>query len=494
MPSSDADANSDVISSVIAYSSLSAIDSMTSYIHSGTIETGTLSFSYSVSEDISDYSVIDKINYLYEQGDITEEEKIIYYCDLASPSCEIEFELECGNVLYDEITAYADSTDVISDEVSAAITEAVSSTNPPSYTDYVLAQVGSYFFKIYYNPSEGMTASVANKVADEVKSICSYFVINNGFNEVIMYDTSTYYYLIYLVPDDYMSANGLTVYTTSSGRATGSSYICMKYSRAEVDVSKYGVTLAHEFMHAIMATYGTIALDEALWFNESFASMSGLVYYGESTDWHNSFVSDYLDHCYTSLYNTDYTYMSYGSLVYPLYIYEYLGGWDAIQTIYEGLEDASTVYEAISCLDAYGKIFLAASARNYDVGYYYSDYNPNWGSVPTLKITVPSSTESLSTTLSVNPMACRYRTFSSSTSRGTVYFSIQNVTGNSGIAVDKIRIDTLDIPHITTISTSFSKVTVSQASFGATYPTVVFDIFNTNTSGSSNSCKISFST
>ncbi|MCD7776602.1 MAG: hypothetical protein LUH54_04440 [Firmicutes bacterium] len=186
--------------------------------------------------------------------------------------------------------------------------------------------------------------------------------------------------------------------------------------------------------------------------------------------------------------------MSYGSLVYPLYIYEYLGGWDAIQTIYEGLEDASTVYEAISCLDAYGKIFLAASARNYDVGYYYSDYNPNWGSVPTLKITVPSSTESLSTTLSVNLMACRYRTFSSSTSRGTVYFSIQNVTGNSGIAVDKIRIDTLDIPHITTISTSFSKVTVSQASFGATYPTVVFDIFNTNTSGSSNSCKISFST
>lgn len=59
--------------------------------------------------------------------------------------------------------------------------------------------------------------------------------------------------------------------------------------------------------------------------------------------------------------------------------------------------------------------------------------------------------------------------------------------------VDRIKVDSSDTTYISTITTNLSKITVSQSTFGSVYPKVVFDIFNTNTSGSSNSCKISFS-
>ncbi|MCD7831024.1 MAG: hypothetical protein LUI01_01970 [Firmicutes bacterium] len=482
-PSSDADTSSGAAGSVTAYSSLGAIDSMTSYIHSGTIETGTLSFSYSVSEDISDYSVIDKINYLYEQGDITEEEKIIYYCDLASPSCEIEFELECGNVLYDEITAYADSTDEISDEVSAAIAEATND-DPPSYTDYVLAQTGSYHFKIYYDPSEGMTASVAEKVADEVESICSYFVITNGFNAVKMMDTSTYYYLIYLVPDDYMSASGRTIYTynSSTNRTTGSSYICLLYSRVKDD--DYAVTLAHEFMHAIMVTYSVFSGNSSKWFRESFASMSGLVYYDEYTSWYDNDVSNYLANCYRSIY-TSISYMYYGSLVYPLYIYEYLGGWSAIKSIYNELAAADTVYDAItnSSYVSSNKIaFREMAKRNYYPKEFYNYASENWC---TTNINKNRELKTY-TDLAILPMACQYQQYSSTTNLGTLTCTIEVTSDSySGLYLCAIEETSSGTISFSNINSNFDKTTYTVSNFGSSVQKLTLLFVNVNTSGSS---------
>ncbi|MCD7944015.1 MAG: hypothetical protein LUH43_03880, partial [Clostridia bacterium] len=340
-----------------------------------------------------------------------------------------------------------------------------------------------------------MTASVAEKVADEVESICSYFVITNGFNAVKMMDTSTYYYLIYLVPDDYMSENGRTTYTyyTSTNRSTGSSYICMKYSRAEGDVSEYGVTLAHEFMHAIMATYSVFSGDDANWFRESFASMSAMVYYGKSTDLYNDYVTSYLANCEKSIYSTSDSYIPYGALLYPLYIYEYLGGWDAIKSIYNELADADTVYEAItnsSYTTTYQLVFREMAKRNYKPIDYYPYATSSWGTAKIYSATMGSTSG-----FGIAPMACNYRRYTSTENVGTVYFTSHISSGDgTGLMLACIRESASGAISLSNIAVDFSKVTVAQSNFGSTIQKVTLLFLNYNTSGSYIICSIDTST
>ncbi|MCD7747867.1 MAG: hypothetical protein LUI61_05980 [Firmicutes bacterium] len=482
-PSSDADTSSGAAGYVTAYSSLGAIDSMTSYIHSGTIETGTLSFSYSVSEDISDYSVIDKINYLYEQGDITEEEKIIYYCDLASPSCEVEFELECGNVLYDEITAYADSTDEISDEVSAAIAEATND-DPPSYTNCVIAGIGTYRIKVFYDANENMTTSVAQKVADGLKELYEYFVTDSNFNAPYSSIGSYYTILnIYLVTNDELpSAKGMT----NANHTTGCSTIWYKYSVVSSSSDEVQVTLAHEFMHAMMATYGTPSAGLPLWFKESFASMAGLVYYGATTSNYSSFVKTYLSNSYRSIYSSGIDNFEYGTLVYPLYIYKYLGKWNTIRSIYEELSEASSVYAAITnstYISTYQSAFRSMALRNYSPKKYYAPYATyEWGHASfntKRELTTYSN-------LALLPMACHYQQYISIENIGTLYCTIEVTSSStSGLAFGYIKESSSASISFSSFSTNFSKITISENDFGDSIQILTLLLVNTNTSGSS---------
>lgn len=86
--------------------------------------------------------------------------------------------------------------------------------------------------------------------------------------------------------------------------------------------------------------------------------------------------------------------------------------------------------------------------------------------------------------MAVEPMACHYQRFSSSTDIGTAYFTIEIING-SGMMLNKITEDSTGTASIYTVSTSFSRITVTQNNFGGAVKKLTLLPVNTNNSGAS---------
>jgi hypothetical protein len=288
--------------------------------------------------------------------------------------------------------------------------------------------------------------------------------------------------------NDYMSSLGLTTWNI----ATGKSKIYVLYSQANSVASDYEVTLAHEFNHAVMSAYQITTAE--MWFNESFCSLMALVYHGSSTGWYESYASGYLSMSYYSITNTNYNEIIYGSLMYPLYIYTYLGGLPTIRSIYVAYSDAGNPYDAITdspYISDYRSAFLASVSRNYDPDYYYTYANYWWGTPSINDHPIPFES---TTNMSVNSMACHYQRFSSSTNIGTVYFTLEITSSNgNGMMLNKITETSTGALSISTVSTSFTRITVQQSNFGSTVKELTLIPVNTNSSGSAISYKLTVS-
>ncbi|NLN82069.1 MAG: hypothetical protein GX136_05930 [Clostridiales bacterium] len=275
-----------------------------------------------------------------------------------------------------------------------------------------------------------------------------------------------------------MSALGLTISYISSGK----SKIYVRYSEAAGSASDYEVTLSHEFNHAVMSAYQITTAES--WFKESFSSMMALVYHGSSTSWYNYYVQEYLSRSYYSITNTYYPGIAYGALMYPLYIYTYLGGLPTIRSIYEEYPDAGNPYDAITdsvYISNYRYAFLASVSRNYKPVNYYTYATSAWetGSINNFSVPFASTTN-----MGVNPMACHYQRFSSSTNIGTAYFTVEITSSDgSGMMLNKITETATGTLSISTVSTSFTRITVQQANFGSTINKLTLIPVNTNSSG-----------
>lgn len=88
------------------------------------------------------------------------------------------------------------------------------------------------------------------------------------------------------------------------------------------------------------------------------------------------------------------------------------------------------------------------------------------------------------TNMGVNPMACHYQRFSSSTNIGTAYFTVEITSSDgSGMMLNKITETATGTLSISTVSTSFTRITVQQANFGSTINKLTLIPVNTNSSG-----------
>ncbi len=466
--------------------SLSAIDAVSAYQYSGYVQIGSKQYSYSFEDSINDFSMIDKINVLYSTGYLSESEKISLYCDLLKN--DGGYTIQSGTTIYEEIIKYRDKNrTTLSTDLSRKIDAVAAISEDPDYTDYIEATIGSYKIRVFYDASAGMEYEVVSNFVSECISVYNFFVTSNYFLAPLPYG-DTAYYPIYLVPDDYMDSLGLT----TSNIATGKSKIYVLYSQADGLASDYEVTLSHEFNHAVMSAYQITTAEK--WFKESFSSMMALVYHGSSTWWYESYVQGYLSRSFYSITNTYYNEIVYGSLMYPLYIYTYLGGLPTIRSIYAAYSDAGNPYDAITdspYISDYRSAFLASVSRNYDPDYYYTYANYWWGTPSINDHPIPFES---TTNMSVNSMACHYQRFSSSTNIGTVYFTLEITSSNgNGMMLNKITETSTGALSISTVSTSFTRITVQQSNFGSTVKELTLIPVNTNSSGSAISYKLTVS-
>lgn len=311
------------------------------------------------------------------------------------------------------------------------------------------------------------------------ESVYNFYVTNNSFNAPLPYD-DTSYYPIYLVTDDYMTSLGLTTTKVT----TGKSKIYIRYSQVAGSTSDCKITLSHEFNHAVMGAYLCTGSSAENWFKESFASLMALVYNGSATTWYRDAARGYLEKSYYSINSDVNTSFLYGTFMFPLYIYTYLGGIQTIRSIYEEYSDAGNPYDAITnsrYISSYRTAFLESVTRNYKPTDFYSYATSAWGTGSINEFTVPYTG---SPSAAVNPMACHYQRFSSSTNIGTAYFTIQ-ITSNdgSGMMLNKITEESSGNLIISTVSTSFTRITIQQTNFGAIIQKLTLIPVNTNSNG-----------
>lgn len=336
--------------------------------------------------------------------------------------------------------------------------------------------VNGFEFNVYYN-SATMNTLIVSNIVSEIVNVYNYFVTNRSFNEPIPYNSSVYNF--YLVDDGYITGDGETLFYAS----TGQSYIFLKYTSLTSSTAMMEDTIAHEFFHAIMASYN---IPYVVWFHEGFASMAGLIYSGVASSWYNTYVTSYLSTSYYSIYYGS-GFRPYGTLVFPLYIYTHIYGWPEIHSILSSYNSAGDVYTAITnstYISSYRAAFAGSVSQNYDPdNANYSLYlaNSGWGTASINSQTLPFS----GSNMGVQPMASHYQRFSSSTDIGTLYITLEVTSGgSSGLYCNKIIENSSNNLSISTVAINTTRVTIQQTNFGSTSArNVVVIPINTNSSG-----------
>ena len=405
--------------------------------------------------------------------------------------------MDCTSELYQSIYDYRNS--VIAPITSDSITSTATATDTVRLIDDTLSEVysvewdttnsvsgsiGNFDFTVFYGSN--ITSAQANAVRDEYVDIYNYFVTNRGFNAPWPHDSESY--LIYISDD--LSNNGET-YSYSDG----TSYIALKTSTATG--SNLSRTLSHEFFHSVENTYGRsyITGNANKWFREGGCVLASLLYTGTSDSTIASYVNSYLTTAYSSIYNIGVNNRAYGAMVYPLYIYTYLGGWSAIKSIWNEIIDAGNVYDAItasSYVSTYQAAFSASCVRNYDVCDYYSLATSSWGTPNINEWTVPYSSAS---NLALSPMATVYHEFSSSSNIGTLNISFDvSTNGGSGFYLNVIKTNSNGSHSLATIDSDFSSVVYPVSNFGSSSSRKITLVpVNANNSGSAMSYSFSAS-
>lgn len=334
-------------------------------------------------------------------------------------------------------------------------------------------------FRVYYD-STGITYNAAKAVADELDKIHTLFCEQWGLLSPSS-DASTNFYRIELLP----TLNVNTVENTSASGLTKSngtlSYIQLTYGCANgvlnSNLSQHSGTLAHEYMHAIMFCYGITGSDDATWMHESFASFAGVIYNANYAFNQVTAISQFLESPHLSLTYFETSEPSrhlrhYGSLLFPLYIYEEMGGYATIKSIYQACNAGEDILPSIdeglqdrgySLEDA----FTGCATYNYDPEYYYNVTN-HWNKATAQSFT--SYPHSTSVSMGTFPLACCYNTFVApniASSTLTITINYEYIPSGSIPKMSTILKSSEDIYTARSHSISNNRCTIVQSNFGS---------------------------
>ncbi len=396
--------------SVKEYESIKSFDT---YVYSGVIKVGDKEFPYSHERDFSDYTVLEKANFLCSVGEITESEKYKCYVEFLNDQNPPHTEM-CGTWIESYIEEYKSRTG------GYAEIDSVNSATPPYDTVYPIV-IGNEIVNVCYTASSfsGSDETYLTNFFAAVEDIYTYFCVENGFKEPYgpknSGDANFSTFKIFITDRVGENASG-----TTKQYSEGASCIWIGETRAKSSLVKQ--TLSHEFFHAVTLAYKPDGA--SLWFMESIATMASMVYQYDrnnnifSSDamfgYYKSVIQKYTSNYRTSLQQID----PYGVMLYPLCVHQKYGGWSAIEEIIlnrsAGYSDLGSFGIGGNSAHGYDEKFIRMSVCNiypdidYGITTLWPKLIPNTASVPS------------EYTGSVKSMANEYYRYSASSNMGTL--------------------------------------------------------------------------
>ena len=396
--------------SVKEYESIKSFDT---YVYSGVIKIGDKEFPYSHGRDFSDYTVLEKANFLCSVGEITESEKYKCYVEFLNDPNPPHTEM-CGTWIESYIEEYKSRTGGYAEIDSA------NSATPPYDTVYPIV-IGNEIVNVCYTASSfsGSDETYLTNFFAAVEDIYTYFCIENGFKKPYgpknSGDANFSTFKIFITDRVGENASGAT-----KKYSEGASCVWIGETRAKSSLLKQ--TLSHEFFHAVTLAYKPDGA--SLWFMESIATMASMVYqYDRNNDifssnamfgYYKSVIQKYTSNYRTSLQQID----PYGVMLYPLCVHQKYGGWSAIEEIIlnrsAGYSDLGSFGIGGNSAHGYDEKFIGMSVCNiypdidYGITTLWPKLIPNTASVPS------------ENTGSVKSMANEYYRYSASSNMGTL--------------------------------------------------------------------------
>lgn len=440
---------------------------------------------YTFSEDVvheyqDNYG---KIRYLFAEGLVSEDEYIDDLCQhiLDDSLLSAESEISDGTELYWRLRNYSEKLGTKkTDKLARALNKLESGNSTRAIT---FESSANGHFRVYYDneDNEQITSEIAKAVANEFQAVDALFCTNWGFRRPY-YDTSTSYYIVYLVnTSDYAGQTPLV--------GTQGSYINISFDAARNIYNNAGVwgypdaykgVVAHEYMHAIFYRYGIMYdTSERQWMHESFANWAGIAYTDDFAAYHSTAVRQFLSTTWRPLdyFNDGDLYLRhYGSCVFPLYIQQEMGGYNTIKRILLSYSASSAPFTAINTgLQYYGyslsEAYAGCASFNYDAGYFYTDAPDTggyaWGRGNVYEFsTYPQSS---SVTHGVQELACHYTQFNApanTNSTLTITVDYSRITGGAEAVLKTVRKTESGDNYITNRTISGNRCTIVQYNFG----------------------------
>ena len=481
--------------------SIKDIDSISKEIK---VDVNGVSTNTSYVYDLSDMSLIERIDLLYDLNELSEEEKISLYCDLTTLPQE-ESGLMCGTSIRQDLEEYynrnINSTDKEIQATVATVDSVVRSHVGPYLQEGLRnISVGGFNYQIHYEAGTGGPNSIVlASVAATVRDVHNFFV-NNGFNTPRKPSGEDYYH-IYLISG--LAEYGEAVAQDSFLSSTAASYIELKFNAEEQYststnsvTSLFEFTVAHEMYHAISFTYRYNMGDEDRWFDESFANWAGVRYTADGAN-AAGYVRSYLADTSVSPQDMgDEDVKKYGFCVYALTLDLYNGGIPTIRAILEATEDTNNAYTAIqNGIDEVNQSYtLAGEAFNYCSLYickpteFYSYATTAWG---TASYTSRYDTD-VYTVTGDSFTSSRHEYNLQSSSAKTLSISIQANAGVSGTGLIRIKADeTVEVIAPTSLNGDLTTYVINN--YGTTYREVILSIVNGSTTSDNLNCTVTSS-
>lgn len=443
--------------------------------------------------DLSKMYLSERIELLYSLNILSEDERMVLYCDLTTLTPE-ESGLLCGTELIRELEKNREGNKEASDENRDTILR--SHVGPYLKEGLINVDIGSgnYYYQVHYEAGTGgPNAAVLASVVTAVRGAHNFFV-NHGFRAPIKTKGETYYH-IYLISG--LKYEGAT-HSQKSIFGTVESYIDLKfdsgeqYSNAANQVTKaFQSTLAHEIFHAISYTYRD---SMPSWFSEAFATWAGLRYAADGSV-ADGYVSQYLLDTSVSPHDMgEKSLMQYGFCVFPLTLDMYNGGIATIRKIIEATETTSNGYTAIQkgievANQSYtmaGEAFNHCSLHISKPTVFYTMATSGWGEASCVS---RSDTESYTVTGDAFTSS-RYGYGQVSSVSKTLSISVRRNAGVLGTGLVRIKQDgTTEV--VAPASSTNSLVTYVIHNYGTTYRKVILSLVNGSTSADNLNCTVS---
>ncbi|MBQ9544131.1 MAG: RICIN domain-containing protein [Clostridia bacterium] len=420
-----------------------------------------------VKLDISNISIFERILYLYNEGYITNEEKINYYCDSILGG---QFKnVVCIEEILDEISQFVNSnasTKEIEDKVNIIFKRPVERTRETASIPSYNSTYTNTDFSIHYDSST-CSYTEAVTIANYMTSLRSQY-ITMGFSTPILESSSTTYN-VYVTPSSGGEGILASTFQVENNGNKCASYIVI-YNFDTV-TSLLRETLGHEYFHAVQNAYNRTSG----WFKEACANWGGVKTSGYDTNSREWFINYLESQSYETVYNLE----GYQCYFIPFCIQKDYGGESTIVEFYNLYADCSlncsndilmnTVTNAIHnkgyLTGSFDKAFEKSVVYNaYPRTYYNSVYSNTVDNPFTNRMSAEASSYS-SSSKSVKKLGCLFYNFVPAVNSYST-LTVTVTVSSSNVKCRYVRTTSSGVRYITTPTFSSLMYTMVQYNFG----------------------------